>query len=205
MRILPRDRSEPRFKATATAGGLSGITLDVTFSVSATPAAGLQAVQTFMGTRRSDGVKVGTYSWTSGGQTWDAFVDGGINSPYVTMAGNAPAHPTQPYYLTASEVAGQVTWSKDHGTIQVTDAPGAAALHDEAHFETAIVAANHDGTTRDKVLKAFKWGWTGKGTKPDFPKGTTIAGKSSGVNVSGSVSGGFKNIVKHDYPKYALD
>ncbi len=190
---------------TATAGGLTGINLDVSFTVSGTPAAGLQIVQTFMGTRRSDGVQVGTYTWKTGGVDWDAFVDGGKNSPYVTIAGNAPAHATRPYYLTATEVTNQVTWNTDHGTIQTTDAPGAAALHDEAHFETAIVAIDAGSGHSDKVLKAFKWGWTGKGTKPDVAKGTKIAGADSGIEVSDAVSAGFKNIVKHDYPTYSFN
>ncbi len=84
------------------------------------------------------------------------------------------------------------------------DAPGAVAMHDEAHFETAIVAVEVKGTKKDKVLQAFKWGWTAKGTKPDVAKGTEIAGKASGLAISGSVSPMFKNIVKHDYPKYDL-
>lgn len=189
---------------TPTAGGLTGINLDVSFTVSGTPAAGLQIVQAFMGTRRSDGVKVGTYHWKMGSVDWDAFVDGGNNSPFVTIEGNAPAHATRPYYLTATEVTNQVTWDTDHGTIQTTDAPGAAALHDEAHFETAVVAIEAGGGKSDKVLKAFKWGWTGTGTKPDVAKGTKIAGADSGIQVSDTVSAGFKNIVKHDYPTYSF-
>jgi hypothetical protein len=197
-----------RFKTSATAGGLGGVgglTLDITFNVTKTPAASLQAIQTFMGTRRSDGVKVGTYSWRWDGKTWDAFVDGGKNSPYVTMGGNPPAHATKPYYLTSSEVASQVSFTTDHGTIRVFDRPGAVALHDEAYFETAIVAVNHDGTGRDKLLKAYQWGFTSKGAKPQFAKGTTIAGSPSSVLVQNSVTPEFLNIVKHDYPKYTLD
>jgi hypothetical protein len=196
--------TQNQLKTWGSAGGLSGLTLDVTFSVSDTPAASLQAIQTFMGTRRTDGVRVGTYSWMLNGKTWDAFVDGGINSPYVTMGGNSPAHPTQPYYLTPAEVSSQVAFSKDAGTIRVFDAPGAVAMHEEARFETAIVAVNFKGTNKDKVLKAFKWGWTGKGTKPTISKGTEIAGTPSGISVSNTVSAGFVNIVKHDYPKYDI-
>jgi hypothetical protein len=191
-----------RLKTVGSSGGISGITLDVTFSVSDTPATSLQAVQTFMGTRRTDGVKVGTYSWQWQGKTWDAFVDGGKNSPYVTMGGNPPAHPTQPYYLTPDEVANQVSFSKDAGTIRVFDAPGAVAMHDEAHFETAIVAVDFKGKGKDKILKAFRWGWTGKGTKSTIGKGTEIGGKASGISVRSSVTPEFRNIVKHDYPKY---
>lgn len=199
------DASKKLFKTWGSAGGLSGLTLDVTFSVSDTPASSLQAIQTFCGTRRTDGKQVGTYSWVMGGKTYDAFVDGGKNSPYVTMGGNAAAHPTKPYYLTADEVKKQVSFTKDAGTIRVYDAPGAVAMHDEAYFETAIVAVDFKGKGKDKILKAFKWGWTGKGTTPTVSKGTEIAGKASGVNVSGSVSPEFKNIVKHDYSSYTYD
>ena len=191
------------FKTTGTSGGLAGLTLDVTFSVTSTPADSLQAIQTFMGTRRSDGVQVGTYSWRWHGKTWDAFVDGGKNSPYVTMGGNSPAHPSKPYYLTPGEVASQVVFSTDHGTIRIFDRPGAVALHDEAYFETAVVAVNYRGTGKDKILKAFKWGWTGKGTKSVIGKGTKIGGASSGILVRSNVSPEFRNIVRHDYPKYS--
>jgi hypothetical protein len=190
---------------TPTTGGLSGISLDVTFSVTGQPAAGLQVVQVFWGTRRSDSVQVGKMTWTENSKTYDAFVDGGKNSPYVVLAGNPPAHATMPYYLTATEVANQVTFSKDAGTVRITDAPGAAALHDEAYFETAVVAINHDGTGKDKILQAFDWGWTGKGTTSTVGKGTQIAGKDSGINVKSSVSSRFDNIVKNDYSTYTHD
>lgn len=193
------------FKTKPTSGGLTGISLDVTFTVSDTPADGLQVIQTFMGTRRSDKVQVGTYTWIYEKKRWDAFVDGGVNSPFVTMSGEDPAHPTNPYYLTAAEVAGQVTWDTDHGTIRVTDVPGAVALHDEAYFETAIVAINYKGKGRDKVLRVFRWGWKGKGTKSTIGKGTKIDGADSGILVRSSVTPEFRNIVKHDYPKYRFD
>ncbi len=197
--------SENTFKTTATSGGLSGLNLNVTFSVTNTPASSLQAVQTFMGTRRTDGIQVGTYTWKWQGKTWDAFVDGGKNSPFVTMGGNPPAHASKPYYLTASEVAAQVSFAKDSGTINVTDRPGAVALHDEAHFETAIVAVNYNGTTKDKVLKVFKWGWLNLGVDPTVGKywpNSKIGGVKSGISIMGTVSPEFTNIVKHDYPKY---
>ncbi len=194
--------AQNQLKTTGTAGGLTGLNLDVTFNVTDTPADSLQAIQAFMGTRRTDGVKVGKYSYQYQGKTWDAFVDGGKNSPYVTMTGNPPAHPTNPYYLTPAEVTKYVSWSTDHGTIRLRDAPGAVLAHEEAYFETAVVAVNHKGSGKDMVLKAFKWGWTGKGTKAEFGKGTEIAGKASGIQVIGSVTPEWKNIVKNDYPAY---
>lgn len=196
--------AQSQFKTWGSSGGLAGLTLDVTFSVSDTPAASLQAIQTFMGTRRTDGLQIGTYSWKTGAQTWDAFVDGGKNSPYVTLGGNAAAHPTEPYYLTPDEVARQVAFAAKAGTIRIFDAPGAVAMHEEAHFETAVVAVDFKGTKKDKILKAFKWGWLGKGTKPTIGKGTEIDGAPSGISVSNDVSPEFRNIVKHDYPKYDI-
>jgi hypothetical protein len=198
------ERPDRGYKTWGSAGGLEGINLDITFSVTDTPTTSLQAIQTVMTTRGTDGAQVGTYSWTYKGKTWDAFVDGGKNSPYVTMSGNPPAHPTMPYYLTPAEVIGLVSFTKDHGTIQITDRVGAAAIHDEAYLETAIVAVNHKGEGKDKFLRAFKWGWTGFGTKAEFGKGTKIAGKASGVQVINAPSPEFKNIVKHDYPTYSL-
>jgi hypothetical protein len=191
------------YKTTASAGGLSGISLDVTFSVSGTKADSLQAVQTVMTTR--SGPQIGKYTWQWNGKTWDAFVDGGKNSPFVTLMGNAPAHPTKPYYLTASEVATQVTFAGDSGTIRVTDTPAAVFSRDEAHFETAIVAVNYNGGTKDKVLKVFKWGWLNNGTDPTVGKywsNSKIGGVDSGISIRGSVSPEFTNIVKFDYPKY---
>lgn len=192
-------------KTEGTSGGLTGLVLDITFTVSGTPADGLQVIQTFMGTRREDKVRVGTYTWKYEGLRWDAFVDGGKNSPYVTMSGADPADPTNPYYLTTDEIASQVTWDTDHGTVRIYDAPGAVALHDQAYFETAVVAVNYRGTGRDKVLKVFTWGWTDKGTKPTVKKGTKISGADSGVRVKSSPSPEWRNIVKHDYPKYRYD
>lgn len=205
QRARRADAEQFKSKTEGTSGGLSGLTLDVTFTVTGTPADGLQVIQTFMGTRRSDAVQVGTYTWVYQKRRWDAFVDGGKNSPFVTMSGEPPAHPTNPYYLTAAELASQVTWSTDHGTVRIFDRPGAVALHDSARFETAIVAVNYRGTGRDKVLKVFKWGWDAKGTDPTISKGTKIAGADSGIKVLSTPSPEWRNIVKHDYPKYRYD
>jgi hypothetical protein len=190
---------------TGTAGGLSGLTLDVTFTVAGEPATSLQVIQVFWGTRRTDSKQVGTLTWTENSKTYDAFVDGGKNSPYVVWGGNPPAHPTLPYYLTADEVKSQVNFTKDSGTVKIYDAPGAVAAHDEANFETAVVAINHKASGRDRILKAFDWGWTGKGTTPTVGKGSDIAGKDSGISIKNSVSSRFDNIVKNDYSTYVHD
>ena len=190
---------------TGTAGGLTGLTLDVTFTVANEPATSLQVIQVFWGTRRTDNKQVGTLTWTENSKTYDAFVDGGKNSPYVLWGGNPPAHPTLPYYLTPDEVKNQVSFTKDSGTVKIFDAPGAVAAHEEAYFETAVVAINHKASGRDRILKAFDWGWTGKGTTPTVSKGTDIAGKDSGISIKGSVSSRFENIVKNDYSTYVHD
>ena len=161
--------------ATATAGGLSGLKLDVTFSVSGQPATSLQVIQVVWTTRGSK--QLGAMTWSENSKTYDAFVDGGNNSPFVTEGGNPPAHPTNPYYLTASEVANEVKFSKDSGSVHIYDLPTAVAEHDEAYFETAVVAINHNNSGKDKILQAFDWGWTGKGTVPTVSKGTEVAGK----------------------------
>jgi hypothetical protein len=188
---------------TPTSGGRTGLDLDITFSTTGTPAAGLQIVQTVM-TTRDAGPQVGKMSWNYDGKLWDGFVDGGKNSPYAADTG-APADPNKPYYLTAGEVTAGVVWDKDHGTIRTTDEPTAANAKSEVHFETAVVAIDHDGSGRDKLLKAFKWGWIGKGTHEDFPQGTNVGGKPSGLLVRSVVTPEFTNIVRHDYPQYKLD
>ena len=209
-----------RYKSdtTATAGGvglgLDRHELDVTFTVSNTPAAGLQAIQTFMGTRLNDpltgahggGKRVGTYTWKTGGVNWDAFVDGGKNSPFVDLAGHVAYEDdkTRPYFLSKDQVAARVDWRGDNGTIKVIDHPDAVSGHDEAHFETAVIAIGAGSDHSDKVLKVFKWGWTEQGDQPVFEKGTKIAGKDSGIQVMDGVSPEFKNILKHDYPSYRL-
>ncbi|MER2625564.1 MAG: hypothetical protein ABTS22_16715 [Accumulibacter sp.] len=59
---------------TGTAGGLTGLTLDVTFTVAGEPATSLQVIQVFWGTRRTDSKQVGTLTWTENSKTYDAFV-----------------------------------------------------------------------------------------------------------------------------------
>jgi hypothetical protein len=185
-----------------TSGGISGFTLDVTYSVENCECDSLQIIQVFWGTRRTDGVKVGKMEVTIGGTKYDAFVDGGKNSPFVTMGGNPPAHPTNPYYLTAAEVASQVSYSGDKGTVRSYDRPGAVVVHDQAYFETAVICINHKKSGKDKVLKAFKWGWINKGTTYQTSWG---AGKqSSGLEEYDSVSSEFLAVVKNDYPSYVF-
>lgn len=189
----------------ATSGGITGITLDVTFGVSRTKCDGLQAVQVWWGSKSTIGVGVGKMKFSEGDTDYEAFVDGGMNSPWVTLSGEAPAHATKPYYLTADEVASQVTWDGENGTIRVYDQPTAVVHFDAMNFETAIVAVNHDGKGTDKVLKVFTWGWHAQGTDPNNKSGDEIAGKDSGIKSASSVSATWRSIVANDYPDYKYE
>jgi RHS repeat-associated protein len=191
------DRNKPGPKLTVASGGITGIKLDVTFNVENVSADDLQIIQTFEGSRRDDGFQVGTMVINENGTYYDAFVDGGINSPFVLM-GNSPASATMPYYLTSSEAANQVHFDKTvgTGTIRTTDKPGAISYHKISKFETSVVAINYLGTGKDKVLGTFSWGWSGNGTAP-FHKG-------NGVNLTSTFSSGTNQIIKHDYPTYQL-
>jgi hypothetical protein len=185
-------------KTWSSAGGLRGFHMNVTYSVSDTKATSLQAVQTAMATGGRD---IGPMQWMWDKKKWTACVDGGKNSPWVTQAGHAPAHPTKPYYLDAAEVAADVKWSGNSGTIRISDVPDAGTF-EELHFETAIVGIDAAGPGKDKILNAFKWGWKRNGSRPDVKGGDTINGVDSGIRSIGSVTPEFKNIVKNDYPGY---
>lgn len=176
---------------TVASGGFKGNVLDATFNVMNVKADGLQVVQVFYGTPSPSGRVFGNIVTLSGGK-YDAFVDGGKNSPYVTLSGNQPAAAGKPYYLASSEVASQVSWNGNSGTLRVYDRPNAMVNFDQSRFETAIVAINYNGTGQDLVLGAFTWGWD------DF--GKTLV--HSGVNLTGGLSGDAKTIVSHDYPGY---
>jgi len=188
---------------TKKSGGITGLTLDVTYEVKDSKCDSLQIIQVFWGTRRSDGIKVGNMEVKANGKKYDAFVDGGKASPFVTMSGNPPAHPTKPYYLTPSEVNNQVNYSGGKGTIRMYDRPGAVVVHDEAYFETAIICVNHNKSGKDKVLKAFKWGWVKKGKTYQTSPGS--GKQSSGLEEYDDVSSEFKAVLKNDYPNYSLD
>ncbi len=194
--------AEPVMKSEATLGGLSGLTLNVTFSVTESKAKTLQCIQAWWGSGNAIGVKVGKHPMKIGDKDYESFIDGGKNSPWVTLSGNDPAHPTQPYYLTADEQSKQVTWDKDHGTIRIYDLPGASAKFEEMFFETAIVAVDVDGKGTDKILRAFTWGNSKQGSKQQHEHGDKIEDKDSHIVQKGSVSATFLEILKADYPDY---
>lgn len=196
-----------QYKTKLSAGGIKGLKLDATFSVTDTPCDTLQIVQVFWGTPHEalgKGIAIGKYTFTENKKQYDAFVDGGVNSPYVTLSGNSPADPDNPYYLTAAEHKAQVTFAKNAGTIKTTDQPTAVAYFDEAYFETAVVAVNYDAKKSDKVLNVFKWGWKNKGVDAIHGKGENLGGVDTGITSTASLSTTAKNIITSDYPKYKI-
>ena len=193
--------------APAISGGISGLTMNVSVSYSDCSGCkdGLEAVQVFWGTRRTDGVQVGTHQTTfSSKTTYDSFVDGGQNSP-----GGAVYSGNHPYYIGRPDlpksygyVGGQGSAGSVSGcTVNPSDTPGAVRLHDEAYFETCIACLNHQGNGKDVLVDAFKWGWTGKGTT--FKPSPTSSGSS--MEKSDRPSAKFEETLKADYPGYTHD
>jgi RHS repeat-associated protein len=175
-------------------GTITGLNLNATFDVKNVPADGLQVVQTFYGTASALGFPVGS-PYNVGGTSYDAFVDGGSNSPYVTLSGNSPAHPTNPYYNSATELASpryaNMTWNGNSGSITAYDIPTAMGKFPMGQFETSIIATNYMGTGKDVSLGTFKWGYTLLGTTP----ATQV------INMS-NMSAEHMGIIKQDYPAY---
>jgi hypothetical protein len=189
-------------KIEAIKGGVTGLKLDINWTVSGKKAKGIQCVQAWWGSGSKLGKKVGKTGIEIAKKPYEAFIDGGQFSPWVTLSGNKPAHPTQPYYLTADEVKSQVTWDGEKGTIRIYDLPGASALFEEMFFETAIVAIDVDGKGTDEILQVFTWGSSKQGTKQLHDKGDTIDKQDSHIVASSTPSAIFKEILKNDYPGY---
>jgi hypothetical protein len=207
--LLSDAASSYRKKGTGAAtisGGISGIVMDVkvTYADCTDCKDGLEAIQVFWGTRRTDSVQVGKHTtvFPPLATTYDTFVDGGKNSP-----GGAVYSGDHPYYMGRADLPakyGYIPAQKSAGTfsgctINVKDAPGAVSLHDQAYFETAIVCLNFDGTGTDKVQDAFKWGFTGKGASY---LSSPVGGKASGLETSTTPSAKFEETLKADYPGY---
>lgn len=188
---------KPKIKS----GGISGQVLDVTYEADGCECDSLQCIQIVWAT--GGPITVGKMKVIRGGETYDAFVDGGKNSPFVTMSGYPPAHSTKPFYLTASEVSNQVSYNKTtkKGTIRIYDAPSAVNSWDKVFFETAIVCVNNEKSGKDKILKAFKWGWIDKGKT--YKTSPSVGAKTSGIEEYDGVSSEFKDVVNNDYPGYS--
>ncbi|MEY8760247.1 eCIS core domain-containing protein [Chryseobacterium tongliaoense] len=187
-------------------GGVTGLRMNVTSTYSSCGACrdGLEAIQVFWGTRRTDGVQVGTHQtvFPPLAATYDSFVDGGINSPGgATYSGN------HPYYIGLPALPSSYGYNPSMGsagsasgcTVNPEDAPSAARLHDEAYFETAFVCLNYLGTNHDKLLESFKWGFANRGTT--FKSSPTNAA-GGGIVTASSPSTEFLNTLAADYPGY---
>lgn len=199
--------ADREFKTKLTGGGISELKLDATFTVTNTPCETLQIIQVFWGTPHNalgKEIPIGKYTFTKGKKEYDSFVDGGKNSPHVTLDGKPPSDPDKPYYLTPSEHFENVNYnfSDDSRTIEVYDTPGAVVHYDEAYFETAIVAVNYNETGTDKILKVFKWGWEDEGEDPVHGGGKRLNGKKTGIRLRNSFSSIAEKIIANDYPDY---
>jgi hypothetical protein len=187
-------------------GGVTGITMNVASSYSSCGACrdGLEAIQVFWGTRRTDGFQVGTHQtvFPPLAATYDSFVDGGINSPGgATYSGN------HPYYIGLPSLPPGYGYNSSMGsagsasgcTVNPRDAPGAVRLHDEAYFETAFVCLNYLGTNHDKLLESFQWGFVDRGaTFKSSPRNAA----GGGIVTASSPSAEFLNTLAADYPGY---
>jgi hypothetical protein len=187
-------------------GGVSGLSMNVTVSYTDCTDCkdGLEAVQVFWGTRRTDGVQVGTHQrvFPPLAATYDSFVDGGSNSPGGAVYGGS-----HPYYIgradlpaTYAYVGGQGSAGSVSGcTANPSDAPGAATLHQQAFFETAIACLNYQGKGSDKLLDAFKWGYVSLGT---VQQPSPTSAPSTSLATSSTPSAEFEETLKADYPGY---
>jgi len=193
--------------AGAISGGVKVLTMDVTgkYTPCTDCADGLEAIQVFWGTRRTDGVKVGktTTAFPPLAADYDTFVDGGKNSP-----GGAVYTGDHPYYIGRPDlpksygyVGGQGSAGRVAGcTANPTDTPAAATLHQEAYFETAFVCLNYQGAGKDKIMDSFQWGFVdrGKTFKPSpYLTATDIVKHSTPTDK-------FLETLKSDYSGYSL-
>ena len=175
-------------------GGITGTTLNATFSVTNLPASELQIVQTINSTANiTDGALTGVYRFTEGGVNYGGSVDGGVNSLFGKRYG--PAHSTKPFYNTVDEQLSQLVWGGANGSIKVYDRPNVQNIRDVVRFQTMVVATNYLGSGQDLMLGSFEWGWKGQGS-------TAIHGST--INLSNSISTNSMNIMQFDYPSYNL-
>jgi hypothetical protein len=109
---------------------------------------------------------------------WWAMVDAGQFSPWFLHSGRALPHPRMPYFY------GPRRWRSEcsPASLSFFDDPLSAPSHDEAYFETAAICIHHQGGERDRLLKAFRWGWRERGhvekPSPEDPDGGRIASDS---------------------------
>lgn len=139
----------------------------------------------------------GTYRFNSGGDQYQGFVDGGVNSGQVLINSQPPVSYSAPYYfdLDQTKTNGK-TFFPDAAGVQFYDEPWGAAFSSKVNFTTYLIGVNYLNTGRDRILGSFSWGFTNNGGTPTF----------SGVNFKPgfAITPIDLNIIKHDYPSYSF-
>jgi hypothetical protein len=196
----------PPFKVTWRSGWISpSLLLSISFAVSPCHdvLGKLQVIQVFWATRRFDGTRIGTLEIPVDGGSFDACVDAGRNSPAVLLQGRDPAHPTKPYFYSADRLEEEVYGCH----IRLNDRPDAVRLHMISEFETCIVLTNLDGHGTDRILAAYRWGFTCRAPlkDPEYSHARVGGAPVDFPDTAPRTSAMFKAIVAHDYPDYAFD
>lgn len=155
-----------------------------------------------MGDPQFNGQALGSVLIHEDGVDYDARVDARRFSPAVVLQGQPPAHPEKPYFYSAERLAEEAYGCH----IRLNDTPVAAKLHAIAEFETAIVFSDFDGQGTDRVLAAYRWGYTCAALGQD----PTYSPKPGGALINfpeeaSTTSPNFKSIVHHDYPNHLMD
>jgi hypothetical protein len=127
---------------------------------------------------------------------WWAMVDAGRFSPWFLHSGWALPHPRMPYFYGPRRSRSDCSQT----SLSFFDDPLSALSHDEAYFETAAICIRHLGGEKDRLLKAFRWGWRERGhvekPSPEEPDGDRVA--------SDSLSDRFWQILKLEKSMYDL-
>jgi len=165
-----------------------------------------------------DGLEAIQVAWATGGPSrvgtqrtyfppfaaeYDAFVDGGRNSP-----GGATYTGDHPYYIGRPDLPASYGWVPAQGSAgSVTgcranpqDTPTAALAWDRAFFETSIVCLKQKGGN-DRLLNSFSWGFVNFGTvfQPDIWSGGTRT-----IQTHSTPTPNFIQILRADYPAYSF-
>lgn len=163
----------------------------------------LQVIQVFWATRRFNGQAIGSVLIHEDGVDYDACVDAGRFSPAVLLQDQPPAHPHKPYFYSTERLAEEAYGCH----IRLNDTPVAVKLHAIAEFETAIVLSDFDGHGTDRVLAAYRWGYTcaALGQEPAYSHHPPGGALINFPQEASTTSPNFKAIVHHDYPDYLFD
>jgi hypothetical protein len=194
------------FEVTWRSGWISpSVLLSITFAVSPCDDVleKLQVIQVFWATRRFDDTQVGRLELPLGATTFDACVDAGRNSPAVLLQGREPAHPTKPYFYSAERLKEEVYGCH----VRLNDRPDAVRLHRISEFETAIVLIDFDGQGTDRILAAYRWGYTCGSPRndPEYSHQRVGGAPVDFPDEAPRTSAVFKAIVADDYPDYKFD